>query len=121
MVAVDNGINPNILRRWVLEHERLGLHALDESDVQRQPQAAVAPSSWLPFGPVTSASDVLMESAHASTVISADSAQETIRVEVAGTSLRLSVHWPTAQSEQLARWVRALLATVNGLRHVACI
>ncbi|CAM3934926.1 hypothetical protein [Bordetella muralis] len=25
-IAMDHGINPNLLRRWMLEHERLGHH-----------------------------------------------------------------------------------------------
>lgn len=25
-VAIEHDINPNLLRRWVIEHERLGLH-----------------------------------------------------------------------------------------------
>lgn len=28
-LAVDNGLNPNLLRRWVLEYEWLGLPTLD--------------------------------------------------------------------------------------------
>ncbi|MGX5660901.1 transposase [Castellaniella ginsengisoli] len=28
-VAIEHDLNPNVLRRWVIEHERLGLHDAD--------------------------------------------------------------------------------------------
>jgi transposase-like protein len=28
-VAIEHDINPNVLRRWVIEHKRLGLHDAD--------------------------------------------------------------------------------------------
>ncbi|NYT64232.1 transposase [Alcaligenaceae bacterium] len=115
-IAVDNGINPNLLRRWVLEHERLGLHALDDSAAinSLKPQKRVAPASWLPFVPVTSALDVpaceVVDPPDRSAQTSSASAQDSIRVDVAGNRLSLSVHWPMAQSGQLAGWVQELLA-----------
>jgi transposase-like protein len=39
-IAVDNGINPNLLRRWVLEHERLGLHTLEVEQQDRRTAVA---------------------------------------------------------------------------------
>jgi hypothetical protein len=55
-IAVDNGINPNLLRRWVLEHERLGLHALESEHDDRRTTIAeprVSSPSWPPFIPLT--------------------------------------------------------------------
>ena len=30
-IAMDHGINPNLLRRWMIEHERLGQHEIAET------------------------------------------------------------------------------------------
>ncbi len=115
-IAVDNGINPNLLRRWVLEHERLGLHGLDDTAAVNSPtaQKPVAPASWLPFVPVKSAVDVpartMMDQPDWPAGTNTTAAPDTIRVEVSGKTLSLSVQWPMAQSGQLADWVRELLA-----------
>ena len=47
-VAIEHDINPNVLRRWVIEHERLGLHDADvQSDGARSLTAPVsAPANW---------------------------------------------------------------------------
>lgn len=35
-IAMEHGINPNLLRRWITEHERLGQHeALPNAPIQR--------------------------------------------------------------------------------------
>ncbi|NYT66925.1 transposase [Alcaligenaceae bacterium] len=31
-LAVDHGMNPNVLHRWVMEHERYGKHSLQDGD-----------------------------------------------------------------------------------------
>lgn len=31
-LAMDQGMNPNVLHRWVREHERYGKHRLDDLD-----------------------------------------------------------------------------------------
>mgnify|MGYP003583431916 FL=1 len=115
-IAVDNGINPNLLRRWVLEHERLGLHTLEDvgSIKSPKPQKLGAPASWLPFVPVKPAIDMsacaVVDPPNTPAAADTGSTKDTIRVEVASNSLSLSVHWPTTQSDQLAGWVRELLA-----------
>lgn len=115
-IAVDNGINPNLLRRWVLEHGRLGLHTLDDTAAinSPEPQQRISPASWLHFVPVTPVLDVpaceVVDQPEGSAATSATVAQDTIRVDLASNRLSLSVHWPMAQSGQLAAWVQELLA-----------
>ena len=48
-LAVDQGMNPNVLRRWVIEHERYGKHTLQDSDVSPAGRTVdMAPANWIP-------------------------------------------------------------------------
>ena len=65
-IALDHGLNANLLHRWVIEHERLGLHTLDAASTD--PAPVPAPAGALPefiaLGPPTSISLLMPASAH---------------------------------------------------------
>src|SRR5690625_3660417 len=48
-LAVDHGMNPNVLHRWVLEHERYGKHSLpDDGDAALVAQTRdMSPANWI--------------------------------------------------------------------------
>lgn len=48
-IALDHGINANLLRRWVTEHERYGKHSLPD-DGDEQMQALVIGLPWHRIG-----------------------------------------------------------------------
>ena len=52
-LAVDHGMNPNVLHRWVLEHERYGKHSLpDDGDAALVAQTRdMSPANWIPLNP----------------------------------------------------------------------
>src|SRR5690606_27957779 len=52
-LAVDHGMNSNVLHRWVLEHERYGKHSLpDDGDgtVSRSTRE-MSLANWIPINP----------------------------------------------------------------------
>lgn len=51
-LAVDHGMNPNVLHRWVREHERYGKHSLDDLDTDNgDALVACVPANWIPLSP----------------------------------------------------------------------
>src|SRR5690554_7449103 len=52
-LAVDHGMNPNVLHRWVLEHERYGKHSLhdDGDEAEFTPTRDMSPANWIPIDP----------------------------------------------------------------------
>ena len=50
-LAMDHGMNPNVLHRWVREHERYGKHSLqDDGDGSLIAQARdMSPANWIPL------------------------------------------------------------------------
>lgn len=108
-LAVDHGMNPNVLHRWVMEHERYGKHSLDNGTVEPCTQV-VAPADWIPLVPVQPASQ---GTAVAPTPSAAKSKlrdeSDAIQIELAGRGLTMTVRWPVDDHQGLARWARELL------------
>lgn len=105
-IAIDHGLNPNLLRRWVQEHERLGLHALELEPQASSPNhhtADTAPAVWPAFVPVNVAS----ADAAATRVADTSSA---VRIELNAARMNLTVHWPHTRPRELAHWIKELLA-----------
>jgi hypothetical protein len=46
VVAIKHDLNPNVLRLWVIEHERLGLHDADVQTDEARSITASAPANW---------------------------------------------------------------------------
>jgi len=50
-LAMGHDINPNVLHRWVREHERYGRHSLDNLHETIEPQGgrSTTPANWIPI------------------------------------------------------------------------
>jgi transposase len=90
-VAMANGVNANLLRRWVREAE-LGRGAArpDALVASGSPSSAVTPS----FVPVQ---------------LPAKSASPDIRIELRRGATSIAVTWPTDAAAECAAWMRELL------------
>ena len=90
-VALQHGMNANVLHRWLKEHQRSGCHALA---AHRTPGIAPASPAFIPLA------------LPAPTAISR--AQE-IKVELRKGPLSMVVTWPVSATADLASWTAALL------------
>ncbi|MBC2770346.1 transposase [Pusillimonas minor] len=109
-IALDHGLNANLLRRWVIEHERLGLHTLD--DTATGPATVPVPAGALPdfiaLGPPTSTSSLMPASTHRHQ--RTPTADATVRVELTAAQMNITLHWPSSNSQALAQVLRELMA-----------
>lgn len=99
-LAVEHGMNPNVLHRWVAEHERYGHHTLSDDNWQEQrPAALMAPThqSATPFIPVS-----LRPSLPAA-------GNDVIRLELKRSGTTVSVSWPVSAAVQCAELMREWL------------
>jgi transposase-like protein len=110
-VAIEHDMNPNVLRRWVIEHERLGLHGLDVSADGDEGTVPATPANWMPFVPVqppTQQGSVAVSARQEPSSIVQRSA--TIEVQLAARGLAMTIHWPATEHQALAQWTRQVLA-----------
>ncbi len=57
-LAIDHGMNPNVLYRWVTEHERYGKHTLQDDGVALLVQTVdMTPANWFAAKPLPVADD----------------------------------------------------------------
>ena len=111
--AADNGINPSLLRRWVLEDERLGLHALEaKQETVAQPSLMVRfppPRghrlflSYRPLLPAAMANPASHTKGKAG-------ATDQIRIERGRDAVRICLDWPLTHGRELGQFMRELLA-----------
>lgn len=90
-VALANGLNANLLRKWVNDAERADLQEPSSSVLSRTVQAEPV-SGFLPVAlsaPAATASD--------------------IRIEVKRNATAISVSWPSSAAAECAAWLRELL------------
>jgi transposase len=87
-VAMINGINANLARRWVMEAER------GPSGAARLPVRAIGATQKPAFA-----------------VVQLPLSQPTpdIRIEMCRGATAITVHWPSAEAAQCAAWMRELL------------
>lgn len=99
-LAVEHGMNPNVLHRWVSEHERYGRHTLtdDPASVQPAPLAVRTPPAS-PFIAIPVAA----------TMASPAPGQDSIRLEVMQGSTKVSLAWPISGAQQCAAFLREWL------------
>ena len=102
-VAIEHDLNPNVLRRWVIEHERLGLHDADAQTDEARSITAPEPANWLPFVPVQTV-------ATERRLASPSQPAARIALTLSGRSLTLTLDWPLAEHQALAQWTRLVLA-----------
>jgi len=84
-VAMANGVNANLARRWVVNAER-------RSGAQLALTASVAPMAFVPLG-----------------LPPASPAPADIRIELRRGATAIQVSWPCAASSECAAWMRELL------------
>ena len=94
VVAMDHGVNPNLLRRWVTVHERRGQHAaMPNISMQRDVAAqfiALPLSKAQPPEPHTQI-------------------EQPIVIELQRNGLNATVRWPSGQALQCAAWLREVM------------
>ena len=93
-VAMDHGINPNLLRRWITEHERLGRHAaLQNISMQRD----------------IAAQFIALPLSRAQPPELHTQIEQPIVIELQRNGLSVSVRWPMGQAQQCAAWLRDVM------------
>jgi len=102
-VAIEHDLNPNVLRRWVIEHERLGLHDADAQSAGDRTELAPAPANWLPFVPVRTVATERLAT-------QPSQPEARIPLTLSGRGLTLTLDWPMAEHQALAQWARLVLA-----------
>jgi transposase len=85
-IAVANGINPNLVRKWI----RLRQASIDNPPSVCNPAPALVPVRVV--NPVTE--------------LTATTTAEPIRLELQRGEVRLSVTWPVSQMEACTRWLQ---------------
>ncbi|MBB5217586.1 IS66-like element accessory protein TnpA [Parapusillimonas granuli] len=100
-VALSHGLNANLLRRWVMENERYGHHALGDDDQPECRSSALtvqSPRTSPPFIPVPLSSGP----SHAG--------NEAIRLELKRGTTTVNISWPVSAAalcaELLGEWLR---------------
>ncbi len=91
-VAMEHGINPNLLRRWLTEHERLGQHqhaALPSITPQRDVAAQFIALPLTRAQPPESQAPV----------------EQFIMIDLQRNGLMASVRWPIGQAQECAAWL----------------
>lgn len=112
-LAMDQGMNPNVLHRWVREHERYGKHSLDDLDSDGGGAlVASVPTNWIPLNPSSVTPDrqaVAPAPAKSVAVEQPSQARDAIELELTSRGLTLTLCWPVQEHKALADWTRTLL------------
>jgi len=90
-VALANGLNANLLRKWVNDAERTHRH---------EPEGSMELSRCAPVEPTTGFVPLQLP---------APSATPEIRIEVKRAGTSISVSWPSGAAAECAMWLRELL------------
>jgi len=112
-LAVDQGMNPNVLHRWVTEQARYGKHTLQDDGVALPMQTVdVTPANWFAVKPLPVANNrqVMTSAPPADQEREPVQTKKTIEVALAARGLTMTVHWPNDDYKGLARFARELLA-----------
>lgn len=99
-LAVEHGMNPNVLHRWVTEHERYGHHCLSDEDLPPHQQAALAvsaPQAATRFIPVPFSPP------------SQSVSNESIHLELKRGTSTVNISWPVSAAAQCADLLREWL------------
>ncbi len=103
-------MNANVLRRWIVEHERYSKHVLQDEHVGSvRPTVDMAPANWIPFTPLQVADDC--KTAPVRPVVPAPGSEgvnNTIELELANQGLTMKVRWPASEHKALVQWTREL-------------
>src|SRR5690625_2647378 len=95
-LAVDHGMNPNVLHRWVTEHERYGKHALENF---------AAPANWIPVAPTPQTVSSLASRAAQQPSVGSRQPASGVDIELSGHNcIQLKLLWPSNDPQGLARF-----------------
>lgn len=89
-VALANGLNANLLRRWVVDSEQAAVSGAAVTTKRKPSRSASAE-----FVPVRVAGD--------------GAAHGDIRIALQGRTVSVEVRWPLGATDDCARWLRTLL------------
>ena len=112
-LAIDHGMNPNVLHRWVTEHERYGKHTLQDDGVILPVQTVdVTPANWFAVKPLSVADNhqVMTPAPPVAQAPEPIQTNKTIEVALTARGVTMAVHWPHDDHRGLARFARELLA-----------
>jgi transposase-like protein len=94
-VALANGLNANLVRRWVAETSQ-----------HRDTRSSKTAATLAPVHTIPAFIPIKLESVPpASATLQAD-----IRIELQHGATTMHIHWPLSASSQCAQWVREVLA-----------
>ena len=110
-LAVDHGMNPNVLHRWVREHERYGMHSLDDLETENSGTLVThVPANWIPVASTPQAVSSLASSASQQSSLQPRQPEARVSIELSGhNGIQLKMHWPSDDTQGLARFARELL------------
>lgn len=112
-LAIDHGMNPNVLHRWVTEHERYGKHTLQDDGIGLPVQTVdMTPANWFAVKPLSMADDCQALAPTPPVAQEPERVQinKTVEVALAARGLTMTVRWPLSEHQALARFARELLA-----------
>lgn len=96
-LAIDHGMNPNVLHRWVAEHERYGKHTLQDDGVALLVQTVDrTPANWFAVKPLPVADDPKALAPTLPVAQAPERVQTNAMIEVvlAARGLTMTVRWP---------------------------
>ena len=78
-LAVDHGMNPNVLHRWVTEHARYGKHSLQSAQATPNDQTIdITPANWVALKPAHAVQAPKVNNAKATAMPSRSTGSDTI-------------------------------------------
>lgn len=93
-VARAHDLHPNLLRKWVQEHERFGSHEPVSVPTVRRDVAAQFIALQLPEPEAPGAAAEMVQD---------------IAIELEHNGLKASIRWPVSQAQQCAVWLREVM------------
>lgn len=119
-LALEYGMNANILHRWLNEHERYGYHDIADFDVEADATPIVQPkesANWLAITPAAQSLPEpkpkrtmrLKKDSSPKAVANNNIADATVNITIKSTIADIGLQWPSADYSNLALWVKEML------------
>lgn len=117
-IALENKINPNLLRRWIRLHHALQAERVEPVVVPVVDEGVMPPPALVPLA-VTSAPSPAKAGrerrpapriSSAPPISTSGASPEPIRLELSRGDILMKVSWPATQAASCAHWLRELLS-----------